>query len=248
MSNPRDDLTKVRSAIDAIDNQMLALIDQRLQLAKSLRALKPAERAAWAPAREHALFQRLLDQKSTALPTQTMVSMWSALITCSLMTQGPMVLLCSDDNSISWARAAFPGAPTAPLDMDNWRTQTAETPGAIAMLGYPQQNQLWWCDLVEPGPRLYVQSVLPKWPPHTPTTCCLSADPPEYRNGQVCWAVIDQRSTHPADRRLIAQAKGLALIETTSPVDLEALAGDGLFSPIFIGSFFPPLVQKKPND
>ena len=241
--NP-EQLSAIRQQIDAIDNQMLRLIDQRLDLAKSLRSLKPADRAAWSPAREHALLQRLLDQKSDTFPAKTMISMWSALITCSLMTQGEMTLLCQNDKMTSWAQLAFPGAPTGLWDDENWISQTSNTKGGIAVAQFPDQSQTWWADLVDPTSKLYVQTTLPKWPVNTPKACCLSVDQPVYRQGQVCWTIIDQRVELPNGAAQIARAKGLVSIETKSPIDSKLSTGDGWQEPVFIGCFFPALVHK----
>jgi len=245
-------LTDVRLAIDAIDNQMLALIDRRLELAKSLRAYKPANRAAWAPAREHALLQRLLDQKSEVFPAKTAIAMWSALITCSLMTQGSFVLLCPDDKTTALAQAAFPGAPVTTLKPNNWREQVAETTDAVAVLSFPDQDHSWWCELASSSPktRLYVQAVLPKWPPGTQSACCLSTDKPLFRDGQVCWTLFPTESFHKLQNETIKHARQIAkngtwlLIETDQPVDcgLELLSNQP--APVFIGSFFPSLFSK----
>lgn len=244
MSKNPDQLSAIRQQIDAIDNQMLQLIDKRLELAKSLRNLKPTKRAAWSPAREHALLQRLLDQKSDTFPAKTMISMWSALITCSLMTQEAMVLLCQNQQMTAWAQLAFPGAPTQSLDNENWLLQTGNIKGGIAVVGFPEQSQTWWTDLADPEVKLYVQTTLPKWPANNPKACCLSVDEPVYRQGQVCWTIIDQRSDLPADCKQITSAKGLVLIETKSPIDNKLPLGDGWLSPVFIGCFFPALVHE----
>ena len=245
MDKKSQQLSAIRQQIDSIDNQMLQLIDQRLGLAKSLSSLKPADRDPWSPAREHALLQRLLDQKSDTFPAKTMISMWSALITCSLMTQGSMVLLCQNAKMTSWAQMAFPGAPTKTLDDENWVLQTCNTKGAIAVVEFPNSDQSWWVDLAKPASKLYVQTTLPKWPANNPKACCLSVDKPVFREGQVCWTIIDQRAKLPVAAVQIASAKGLALIETKSPIDSNLPTGDGWQEPVFIGCFFASLVHES---
>ncbi|PHR63165.1 MAG: hypothetical protein COA47_00690 [Robiginitomaculum sp.] len=245
MTNPKDDLASTRRAIDALDNQMLSLIDQRLALAKSLRALKPAGRAAWDPAREHALLQRLLNRKSDTFPASTLVSMWSALITCSLMTQGPLVLLCRNPEQETLAKLAFPASPTQKLDIKNWRAQTAETPGAIAVLPLPGPDQTWWRELVRPGPALRIQTCLPKWPPNQYGACCVSMGPAVYQEGKINWVVQNQTDELPTDAVVLARSDGLVLFETAQPTAQSDAPGTGLShkldQPISIGSFYPPL-------
>ncbi len=245
MTNPKDDLASTRRSIDAIDNQMLSLIDQRLALAKSLRALKPAGRAAWDPAREHALLQRLLSRKSETFPSSTLVSMWSALITCSLMTQGPLVLLCRNPEQETLAKIAFPAAPTQKLDIKNWRTQTAETPGAIAVLPMPGPDQNWWRELVRPGPALRIQTCLPKWPPNQHAACCVSAGPAPYQDGKISWVIQNQTDSLPTGAIILARNDGLVLLETTQSVMQSDAPETGLShkldQPTSIGCFYPPL-------
>ncbi len=238
-------LSDVRKAIDAIDNQMLALIDQRLALAKSLRALKPASQAAWAPAREHALLQRLLDQKSEAFPAKTMIAMWSALITCSLMTQGPFVLLCASDKTRALAGVSFPGAPVETLDMKSWQAQIANTPGAVAIMDFPGQEQNWWLDLAKASQQLFVQTLLPKWPTQTQSACCVSMGRPAFKSGQVCWTIIPAHTTPKVTGRIIAQEKGLILFESNEPVDLSSGSVSNQSNYFHIGSFFPSLLTRK---
>ncbi len=245
MKPTEKELSEVRKAIDTIDNQMLALIDQRLALAKSLRALKPASQAAWAPAREHALLQRLLDQKSEAFPAKTMVAMWSALITCSLMTQGPFVLLCASDKTRALARSSFPGAPVETLDIKNWQAQTANTPGAVAIMDLPGPEQNWWLDLAKASRQVFVQTLLPKWPPQIQSACCVSVGRPAFKSGQVCWTIIPAHTAPKVTGRIVAQEKELILFESNEPVDLSSGSVSNRLDHFHIGSFFPSLLTRK---
>jgi len=244
--NTPDSLAEIRSGIDAIDNEMLSLIARRLVLAKSLRALKPAERAAWAPAREHALLQRLLDHKPPNLPAETLVSMWSALITASLMSQGPFVIFSADAQMAALAEAAFPGAPMAILHMKHWQEQIAATPGAIAVLPFPTQNQSWWQEMARAdAPPLFVQTCLPKWPPGKAQACCVSPDRPSWQKGQLCWSVA---KTDVENTTQIARSDTLYLLESLRPIASDTDLPDPAAGPIALGNFPPPLTTGLTDD
>jgi len=54
-------LETIRQRIDAIDNQILALLKERLKCAKEIGRLKSKKnRAKWDPLRERQIFERLL--------------------------------------------------------------------------------------------------------------------------------------------------------------------------------------------
>jgi chorismate mutase len=246
MTTKPSSLPEIRAGIDRIDDEMLRLIGERLQLAKSLRALKSSSRAAWAPTREHALLQRLLNHKPKNLPAETLVSMWSALITASLMSQGPFVLLCASIEMRALAEAAFPGAPMVELDLENWRQQTMETPGAIALLPAPSTANRWWQDLAKPDPRLYVQTCLPKWPPQKAKGYCVSADPPEWQAGQTGWTLTRAEDTPPQDAKKVVASKNWVLWQSPRPID-QSKDGSGdlpgaSHGPMAVGCFFPTLI------
>ncbi len=236
-------LAKFRAGIDTIDDEMLRLIGKRLVRAKNLRAMKPANRAAWAPDREHALFQRLLNQRPENLPPETLISMWSALIAASLMAQGPFDLFCANDQMKELARAGFPCAPIHDVLATNWRKTIYDTPGAIGIFPFPNAQENWWCDLAKPGPNIYVQTTLPKWPPHPARGVCLSADQPVWQTNQVCWAIGRTEQSAPANAQMIAQNNGFILWQAPRPFDLllsgEMGLPDGASGLISVGCFFP---------
>ncbi|VAW02981.1 hypothetical protein MNBD_ALPHA06-531 [hydrothermal vent metagenome] len=207
------DISSVRDGIDAIDDALLKLINQRLELAKSLRQLKPKDRAAWAPDREHKLLQRLLDHKSPNYPPETLVAMWSALIACSLLGQGPLVILSGSANMQALGEAAFPGASHLPLDPDNWQQQIIDTPGAIGVMAYPDPDNIWWSELQQDEAALRVQTCLPKWPPDQRKAVCISSGTAPVRPGQVGWFIYDAADDLPATTRQIASANGRVLVE-----------------------------------
>ncbi|MBL4596219.1 MAG: chorismate mutase [Robiginitomaculum sp.] len=231
MITSTDDILQTRTNIDAIDDQILALAELRLHLATNLRALKTTESPPWDPVREHAVLQRLMAQRNEILAPEVLLSMWNALITASLMRQGPLVLLTQSSEMNALGLAAFPNAATENLAFHNWRQQIADTKGSIAILPYPSDQQTWWCTLAKPDAPVQVKACLPKWPPDRRTACCLSVGGPPYQSGQTCWSVIEETSEYAAQGNEIARAKGLVLLESDRPLDAQA-------STISIGNFF----------
>ncbi|MBU1139212.1 MAG: chorismate mutase, partial [Proteobacteria bacterium] len=76
------DITTVRDDIDAIDNQVLDLLKERLALAKSIGQLKDeSKRAKWDPLRERQIYQRLTELNKGVFPDKALHSIFHEIIT-----------------------------------------------------------------------------------------------------------------------------------------------------------------------
>src|SRR5690349_22442920 len=89
-------LEEVRKRIDAIDSELLALVDERAGLAKDVAAAKAAAGDAGKfglrPAREAQLLRKLLKAPRKAATPSMIVRIWRELIGESLSIQGPFRL------------------------------------------------------------------------------------------------------------------------------------------------------------
>ncbi len=79
MADDAPDLTSLRAAIDALDDQLLGLLAQRLGLARTLGALKP--KPGRDPGREAEVIARLTAQG--ALPAELISLIWQAFFAAS---------------------------------------------------------------------------------------------------------------------------------------------------------------------
>lgn len=79
-------LAAIRKRIDAIDDQLLALLKERLNCAKDIGRVKEQEnRAKWDPRRERQILERLLKQNREEFPEQPLLSIFHEIIsTCRL--------------------------------------------------------------------------------------------------------------------------------------------------------------------
>jgi chorismate mutase/prephenate dehydratase len=85
---PGQALLKVRDRIDAIDDQFLQLLKERLSCAREIGRLKSQEnRAKWDPLRERQIFERLKAMNQGEFPEQSMISIFREIITTCRLSQ-----------------------------------------------------------------------------------------------------------------------------------------------------------------
>jgi len=85
---PGPDLLAVRQRIDAIDDQFLSLLHERLRCAREIGRLKNQEnRAKWDPLRERQIFERLHEMNHGEFPEQPMISIFREIITTCRLSQ-----------------------------------------------------------------------------------------------------------------------------------------------------------------
>jgi chorismate mutase-like protein len=82
------DLPRLRAQIDAIDGQILVLLNERLTLAADVgKAKAEAGAAVFAPDRENALMQRLLLSNPGSVPEEAIVAIWREILSASRAKQ-----------------------------------------------------------------------------------------------------------------------------------------------------------------
>ncbi len=88
------DLEDVRREIDAIDDELLALVKRRFQVVDQVRLAKIQEGTdkfmPLRPAREALIFRRLDEQNQGVVPTDLMVKLWRSIICKSTLSQAPV--------------------------------------------------------------------------------------------------------------------------------------------------------------
>jgi len=81
-------LLAIRNRIDAIDNQILLLLKERLLCAKEIGLVKnKGKRAKWDPLRERQIFTRLKEMNNGEFPEQPLVSIFREIITTCRLSQ-----------------------------------------------------------------------------------------------------------------------------------------------------------------
>ncbi len=161
-------LDAIRARIDALDTEMLGLVEERASLARDVAAAKAAAgesgRFGLKPGRETAVLRRLLAMPREAASDAVIVRVWREMIGESLRLQGPYHLTVwggrDPGRTVDIARARFGAAP--PL------RQVARPEDAVAaarMLGGVgvaalTSDSAWWGRLLA-EPRLKVFAALP---------------------------------------------------------------------------------------
>jgi len=181
MESERPSLEAVRERIDAIDAQLLALIDERSNLAREVAAAKRAAEGGRdpltppplgiRPAREVQVINKLLSTPRKAASAGLIVKVWRELIAESLRIQGPMSLAVwggrSPARASEVARLRFGVAPPLKLvaTADD-ALAAAKLPGGVAVIALEPGERWWGRLLAEPKLKIFASlPCLPQWGP-----------------------------------------------------------------------------------
>jgi len=89
----KETILSVRDKIDAIDNQILSLLKERLSCAQSIGRLKDeGNRAKWDPLRERQIYDRLLKDNEEIFPSAALKSIFHEIITSCRLSQKKAVV------------------------------------------------------------------------------------------------------------------------------------------------------------
>jgi chorismate mutase len=161
-------LDAVRARIDAIDAELLRLVDERAGLAgdvaRAKRAAGDGERFGLRPSREAALIRRLLARPRGGADAALTVRIWRELISDSLAKQGPYHLAVwggtDAARTVELARSQFGAAPALRLvAKPEEAIAAAKTPGGVGVLALSSASAWWGRLLVEPSLAMF--AVLP---------------------------------------------------------------------------------------
>lgn len=83
------DLSELRRDIDAIDDQIHALLKQRTKIVEEVRAFKENDRVKIRPGREAEIIYRLFAQHGGKFPKRELFRIWRELIVATLSMEGP---------------------------------------------------------------------------------------------------------------------------------------------------------------
>ena len=161
-------LDAVRQRIDALDTELLRLVDERASLARIVAAAKAAagdgDKFGLRPAREAAILRRLVTAERAAASPGLVVRVWRELIGDSLSVQGPFHLSVwgakDPGRAVELARHRFGVAPPLrQVAKAEDAIAQARTPGGVAVCALTPDSAWWGRLLAEP--RLQVFAALP---------------------------------------------------------------------------------------
>jgi chorismate mutase len=161
-------LEDVRARIDAVDAELLRLIDERSALAREVAAAKAAagdaDKFGLRPARETQVMRKLLAAPRVAARPPIVVRIWRELMADSLSLQGPYNVAVwggrDPGRTMELARMRFGSSPSLrqtakPEDA----LAAARTRGGVAALAL-SPDSAWWGRLLA-EPKLKVFTILP---------------------------------------------------------------------------------------
>ena len=157
-------LDEVRARIDAIDSQLLPLIDERAAMAHAVAEAKRAAGSAGGfglrPAREAALLRKLLAQPRKAATARLVVQVWREMIGESLALQGPFSLSVWGGRdlarTVELARQRFGGAPPlSEVGRPEDAIAGARILGGVGVLALPHDSAWWGRLLAEPKVKVF---------------------------------------------------------------------------------------------
>ena len=157
-------LEAVRQRIDALDTELLRLVDERAALARVVAAAKAAagegDRFGLRPAREAAILRRLIAAEREAASPALIVRIWRELIGDSLSVQGPFHLTVwggkEPGRAVELARHRFGAAPPlSTVAKPEDALAQARTPGGVAVCAVTPDSAWWGRLLAEPQVKVF---------------------------------------------------------------------------------------------
>jgi chorismate mutase len=255
-------LDAVRARIDAVDAELLRLIDERAGLAAQVAAAKRAEANGaplgfgLRPAREAQVVRRLLSQPRQAATPALVIRIWRELMAESLALQGPFRLVAwggrDPARTAELARLRFGAAP--PLTMlakPEDALKAARESGVVAILPLEPGSAWWGRMLAEPTLRVFaVVPCLSVW--GAPAALAVAAVAVEPSGGdQTLWVTDAPGPAETIEAALadcglvgdiLAEAGGLklfALLGYVQPDDARLASAPGRLKGV-IGAAPPP--------
>jgi chorismate mutase len=215
MTGQLSPLQAVRARIDAIDQELLRLLDERASMPAQVAAAKAAEAGgapgfALRPAREAQMIRRFLGRDPAEASASLVVRVWRELIGDSLSRQGPFQIVAWGGRSpariAELARLRFGAAP--PLRFASTpeeAMQASRAEGTVAVVALETGNA-WWARLLA-EPSLRVVACLP----------CLSA-----------WGPLDALAVAALDPEPSGFDQTLFASDAAADAVIEALSTAGL--------------------
>jgi chorismate mutase len=182
-------LTDLREQIDAIDAELLRLIDQRAGLARDIAAAKAKDATSAQtvslirPDREALLLRRLINTPRLAASDAVIVRIWRELIAESLRIQGEavgglVINMAAADHSgdfLAWVRERFGAAPSvASIDKPQDIIAAARDPRHVGVISLDPRHGPWWGRLLlETNVR--IMAALPELSPDRPEALAVAS-------------------------------------------------------------------------
>ncbi len=233
-------LNDLRADIDALDAELLRLVDARAALGQAIGAAKAREETPDAPGcllrpdREAMLLRKLLAMPRRTASAEVVMRIWRELISENLRIQGAPagglhLNLSARDQSqevLVWARERFGFAPTYSY-VDDATAAIAATRDVrqLAVLSLDPRGGAWWARLLA-EPRVRIIAALPEMSKGRPHAVALAAMAPEPTGDDMTFWVSDAAGNENRMIEALSQ-RGLAAewLCTAQGLKLYGLSG-----------------------
>ena len=222
-------LDEVRWRLDAIDGELLKLLDERAALASSVAAAKRAAGDTGfglRPGREAMIVRKLLASPRKAATDALVIRIWREVMSDNLARQGPYHLSVwggkDTARAVELTRLRFGAAPPMQVLAEAKDVLTAaKTPWGVGVLALTPDNAWWGRLLAEP--KLKVFAALPclnRWGPQAALAVAEVEVEPTGAD-QTFWvtdsarpavAIVEALSLDGVAAELVAEAGGLKLL------------------------------------
>ena len=199
-------LTDLRTEIDALDAELLRLIDARAALGQAIGEAKAKEEGTLAaassllrPDREAMLIRKLLAMPRQAASEAVVVRIWRELISENLRIQGQArgglhLNLSTGEHSqevLVWARERFGFAPSYGYVNDPAAAiAAARDVRHVSVLSLDPRGGAWWARLLA-EPKVRIIAALPEMANSRPHAVALAAIAPEPTGDDITFWVSD---------------------------------------------------------
>lgn len=154
-------LQAVRADIDAIDDQIHALIVRRTRLVEDVRAIKRDWRIKIQPSREAEIIYRLLAQHRGPFPKRELATIWRLMIVATLSFEGPfsVAVYVPGGDGAWWDLARDHFGPFVPLrretSVEAVLDRVAAGEAVVGVVPIPSGDGIrpWWPALAGDGPQ-----------------------------------------------------------------------------------------------
>jgi chorismate mutase len=229
-------LEEIRTRLDAIDTQILDLVDQRAQLASHVAAAKRArgegDKFALRPGRESQILRRLLGLERKAASTGLIVRIWREIIGDNLYNQTPFHIAAwggqrSAARVTELARQRFGAAPALIMvEEPEQAINTAKNTGGVAVLAL--EHGSWWWGKLLLDPSMAVIGILPDvtaWGQPAALAVAQVEVEPSGPGDETLWVTDAPISAFDIEIQLSQDGVGGRLLAEAQGLKLFALAG-----------------------
>ncbi len=233
-------LSDLRLQIDALDAELLRLVDERAALGKAIGEAKAREEGANAsgsllrPDREAMLIRKLINMPRKAASEALVVRIWRELISENLRIQGESkgglhLNLCASDQSrevLVWARDRFGFAPSYGYVNDTASAIAATRDTRhLGVLSLDPRGGAWWARLLA-EPKVRVIAALPELSSSRPHALAFASIAPEPTGDDLTFWVSDSPERENKLIEILAE-RGFAAewLCTAQGLKLFALSG-----------------------